>query len=318
MRSTSTVQRLLGVGVLGALAAATPTARAGLTIIPTFDSSITSNANAAAIEQGINAAITQIDSRILNPVTVKITFVADESVGLGQSSTFINSVPYATYRNDLLTKQTLSANDVTATGTLPATTNAPVNSAASIQTALPLLRALGEAAGNNGGTDSTISFKTSLMNLIRTGSQNSSKYDLEQVALHEITEVLGAGGGGSTLGESGSIAGTLDLFRYSAAGVRSFSTSAASAYFSINGGTTNLSNFNQNGSGDYADWGNNAAPQVQDAFSTPGIALDLSNNELTALDIVGWNVSVPEPASLGVLSVVGTMALRRRPARAGV
>ena len=29
------------------------------------------------------------------------------------------------------------------------------------------------------------------MNFKRTGAQNSSKYDLEQVALHEISEVLG-------------------------------------------------------------------------------------------------------------------------------
>ena len=56
-----------------------------------------------------------------------------------------------------------------------------------------------------------------------------------------------------------------DLFRYGAPGVRSFAlntstaepcTGTPTAYFSVNGGITNLSNYNNcNNGGDYGDWG---------------------------------------------------------------
>jgi hypothetical protein len=182
---------------------------------------------------------------------------------------------------------------------------------------LPLLRALGESSGNNGtNPDSTISLKTSLMNFSRTGPQDPDKYDMQQVVMHELSEVMGAGGGGSQLGNAGTNVGTLDLYRYSAAGVRSYSTSAATSYFSINGGTTNLSYFNQDAGGDYADWATippNSTPQVQDAFGTPGTQLDLDSAELTALDVVGWNVAaVPEPTTIGLVGVAGLALLRRR------
>lgn len=155
---------------------------------------------------------------------------------------------------------------------------------------LPLLRAIGESAlgDNNGGFDSTIGLNTSITNPTRTGPQDPNKYDLEQVALHEITEVLGAGGGGSQLGGGGT--GPLDLFRYRAAGVRSYTTATSEfSYFSTTAGKTNRGYFNQDAGGDYADWSssNNGFPRVQDAFSTPGIQLDIDGGEWLGLDVVG-------------------------------
>src|SRR5262249_46770648 len=57
-----------------------------LVINPTFDSSITSDPNAAKIEATINTAIQIMESYITNPVTVEIAFskTGDPSV-LGQS-----------------------------------------------------------------------------------------------------------------------------------------------------------------------------------------------------------------------------------------
>src|ERR1035438_5274626 len=49
-----------------------------LTIIPTFDSSITTNANAAAIEAAINFSIGTLQSNLTDNATVKILFRSEE------------------------------------------------------------------------------------------------------------------------------------------------------------------------------------------------------------------------------------------------
>ena len=308
--------RLPLVASILAAAAFGPSAEA-LLIVPTFDSSITGDPNGAAMMTGINFAITQVQSYILNPVTVNIQF-KNVNFGLGESSTFGIGLSYFSYRDHLFNDQTLSTDDMTATATLPFGVVNPVNGSGSVYLNLPLLRALGEnvLGDNQGGFDSTISLNMSLMNLLRTGPQDPLKYDLEQVALHEIQEVLGAGGGGSTLGGMVTAVGPLDLFRYSANGVRSYDVNAATSYFSIDGGATNLSYFNQDvANGDAGDWAStppNAAPQAQDAFSTPGIQLNLSAAEMRSADVIGWNIGqVPEPGSLALLGL-GMIAVAGR------
>ena len=84
------------------------------------------------------------------------------------------------------------------------------------------------------------------MNLSRSGTQNTGLYDLQSVVAHEVNEALGSNSGLNGLQNNdptptGAI-GTMDLYRYSAPGVRSFNTNAATnAYFSVDGGATNLS-----------------------------------------------------------------------------
>ena len=302
-------------GTLGVVACFSTPARANLTIVPTFDSSITGNVNAVAMQAAVNAAIAQVEVAVLNPITVNITFKSVSS-GLGASTTFINTLSYSQYHADLQNNQTLSTSDNSALATLPAGSANPVNGNTGVTLTLPLLRAIGESAlGNNGGgADCTISLNTAIMNLARTGVQNPAHYDMQSVASHEIDEALGVGGPGSELGRATTDIGPLDLFRYTATGVRSYTTSSsATSYFSINGGVTNLSGFNQSSSGDYADWLSSATPQVQDAFGTPGSQPNLGNSEITALDVVGYNVvPVPEPVSCGILTFIAAGLLRRR------
>lgn len=322
------------IGAVALFGLITPS-RAGLIIIPTYGSTITSDPNAATIEAGINATIARVDANIATNVTDTITF-QETNTGLGSSSTSFYTVPYSTYVNALLSQQSLSAKDTSAIASLGyvpgVTMTNPVNGSSSVAVGTALARALGIA--NFSGSDGTISLNTSIINLSRTGTQNSSFYDLQSVAGHEIDEILGIGGAGSTMQLSGSYTGqasptgaigTLDLFRYSAPGVRSFTMDPSkTAYFSINGGVTNLVYFNQNGANgaDFGDWGNggtgttdqsgNTPPQIQDAYGTPGVDVNIGANELTALDIVGYNLA-PEPSSLGLLAIaLGGLLVRRR------
>lgn len=297
------------------VAVCAPVLRANLAIDATFDSSITSDPNASVIEDSINQTIARIESDIVNPITVNITFAAMSS-GLGQSDTFFETLSYSTYRSDLQNNQILSRNDQQAIASLPVQALNPVNGDSNITLTTALYKALG---GSYSGPDSTVSLNLSMMNLSRIGPQDPNLYDLQAVTAHEIDEALGAGGAGSILSATGGTngpVGVLDLFRYSASGVRSFTTNgSATSYFSINGGVTNLSNFNQDSNGDYADWVTGSTPQVQDAFATPGIQLNVGTNELTSLDVIGYNlISVPEPSTWAFVALggLGMITLFRR------
>ena len=235
------------------------TAKANLTIVPTFDTSINNDPNAAAIKQTINTAISTIDSYLANNVQVNITFV-DGNSGLGSSDTFYDTTSYSTYLSGLETKQTLSSNDVKALASLGVSapfnnpTNNPVNGNPQITASVPLLRVLGYEPGPGTTADSTITFNGTITNDSRTGPQNPNNYDLQSTIAHEIDEVLGIGGAGSTLAAgqpTDGPVGVLDLYRYSAAGVRSYTTSQSiqNPYFSIDGGTTGLVHFNQDQDG---------------------------------------------------------------------
>jgi PEP-CTERM motif len=305
--------------------------RGQLVINPTYDASITSNPNAAQIQAGIQAAINRVQAAISNPITVNITFQSGAG-SLGASNTAFITVPYGprttagTYLNALTTHQVLSANDTLAQTSLPNTANNPVNGdPAGVDIATPLARALGFSAATP--SDSTITLDTTQMYFNR-GAPVAGKYDLQAVAAHEIDEALGAGGFGSNLGTGASSVGVLDLFRYASPGVRSYATGNNLApYFSIDGGTTIQLHFNQNGNGDFGDWGNgntpaqqagNTPPAVQDAFGTPAVNIDIGPVERTSLDVIGYNLTaVPEPGTMallgGVLAIgAGRRVIRRR------
>ena len=310
------------------------TSTSNLTIIPTFDSSITSLANAATIEATINTAIAALENDVTAnaPVTVSIDF-KNITTGLANSLTPQSDISYSTYLAALQADPNKSANDATALATMPAGPNTGINNDTDVLLTGADLAALGQTAAasalvsGNGGFDSVLSFNFGIINDSRTNA-DPNRYDLQATATHEIDEILGIGGNGSSLYQAGvtppaslpSDVSGLDFFRYSAPGVRSFTYDPTqSAYFSIDGGVTKLVNFNQqNGANgpDFGDWGNpqgtgsgNTPANVQDAFGTPGGAANLGRNELTALDVVGWTLTpagmIADGLSSPVPSVIG-------------
>ena len=266
-----------------------------LVINPTFDSSITSDPNAATIEATINRTIAAYESLITDNITVDITF-KEITTGLGQSNSTYYFIDYKDYRSALVSHAT-TADDATAIASLPDQTNNPVNNDPQVRIKAPLGRALGFNTPGGG----TISLNTSICNLDQTSAQDSSKYDLQAVIAHEIDEVIGFGSrlDGVNNGDpvpTGNVAAD-DLFRYDQNGARSFSTSATDqAYFSIDGGSTNLARFNQQQGGDFGDWYSTGPHtyQVQDAYSSPGQNANLTS-ELTRLDILGFTTVVHAP-----------------------
>src|SRR5690348_8816723 len=87
-------------------------AHAVFVIIPTFDSTITGDANHDAIENTINTAIGIYENDFSDPVTVKIDFT-EVSSGLGASSTWIYSTSYTNYLAQLAL-DAKTTNDATA------------------------------------------------------------------------------------------------------------------------------------------------------------------------------------------------------------
>src|SRR5207253_271777 len=94
-----------------------------------------------------------------------------------------------------------------------------------------------------------------------------------------------------------------DLFSWSSAGNRNTSFSGI-RYFSVNGGVTNIVNFNQGPTGDFGDWASEDCPQshpyVQNAFSCTGQFSDVTatSPEGINLDVIGYdlvNTSMPTP-----------------------
>lgn len=291
------------------------TSGSALTIVPTFDASITTDPSSAAIQAAINVAIQSLQSNLTDNLTVNIVFKSDPNIGLGQSSTYIVDCAYADYLTALRNRST-SANDALALSKLPASTTDPLTSNSNIRLKLPLARLMGLAtyAGTD-GTDGTISLNMPLMNLTRPPT-NAANYDLIATVEHEINEVLGSSSNlGPGTGPTGPIA-PIDLFRYTTNLVRTWTTSGDDAYFSIDG-TNLLARFNQQPDGDYGDFwsktgtwsppGTTPVAQVQDAFGGPGVFQDEGPNELAILDVIGYTLASTRPtlsiASSGVNQV---------------
>lgn len=198
-------------------------------IIPEYDS----NALAApqSFRDGVQAAINMLDAKFTANITVKISIGYGEIGGSPLSSNFAEgffsgtSVSYSSLRSDLDTFSTIDRNSPS----LPAGTSLNGASSFVISNAEERIFGLLPAVNSTSTNDGEIG--------IGTGFSGNS---LISVALHELTHALGRGVG------SGAV--VTDVFRFSSPGHRLYGNAipAPSAYFSLDGGNTDLADYGIN------------------------------------------------------------------------
>ena len=277
----------------------------GLTIHATFDSSIANNPNSAAIQAMISRAISFHESLFTDPITIQIRFRYSTTTPdgmtlpmgtLAQTDFVVYQIPWGSYISALRADAT-SSNDTQANASLPSTALSP-----NVQPASAAGRAVGlntrpamfadGSVGQGGPYDAIVTLNSAAPYQF-SRPPSAGNFDAQRSTEHEVDEAIGLG---SRLGGNGSDVRPQDLFSWSSPGHRSISRSGT-RYFSINGGVTNIVNFNQDSHGDFGDWLSGACPQthpyVQNAFGCTGQDSDISatSPEGINLDVIGYDLT---------------------------
>ena len=262
------------------------TPSSGLVINITYDSSV---ANAPAGFEAVVASVVQFyESEFTNPITLNIDVgwgeINGQSLGpgaLGESESYLESFSYSQIQTALIANAT-SSNQLSAVSSLP--TSAPVNG--TFYLTLADATALGLLSSST-ILDGYVGFNSSFSYAYNDSSGvPAGAYDLYGVVAHEISEVMGR----ISMLDSSNSYSDLDLFRYSAPGVLSF-VGTTSAYFSGDGGNTNLNYFNSNPSGDFGDWASSAGNNSYDAFSNSGVVNPVTQADITVMNILGYDLT---------------------------
>ena len=290
----------------------TTVAATGLTIHATFDSSITGNPNAAAIQATINQAISIYESLFADPITIQIRFRYAPTrpdgtpfIGISQSLTVVYGATWNAWI-DALRADATSSNDNIAIASLPAN---------ALSSAIVATSANGRALGRNtppamfadgtvgmgGPYDGIVTLNSAGALLQFSRPTSANKFDAQRAIEQEIDSIMG-------LFYTVSDFVPVDLFSWSSPGHRNAATSGT-RYFSINGGVTNIVNFNQNPNGNFGNWESTTCPQahpyVQNAFPCPGQFSDIgaTSPEGINLDVIGYDLT--QTSLLGNISTRG-------------
>ena len=301
----------------------------------------------------------------LSGVNINIYVTYAPSGNFGESFTNFTAVPYSEY----FSKLGLSTDDHAAYATLPGIDpfdpDGNVDLSPSLASALGIATNGANTAGveSDGTTQCTLGNSGCYNGVVKMGESSFTglpwyypaspsdpapmlpalAIDFYSVVEHETDEVLGTVSciGTITVAStnvpynqcanslSSTDASPADLFRYSAAGVRSFFATAngTPAYFSADGGVTDVADYNNSPNGaDYGDWLDLYPGLVQDMQASEDVNLDIAtdvgvngNNyprpEVAVLDAVGFDL-IPEPGTVGLfgagIALMAAVKLRRR------
>ncbi|HTZ36916.1 MAG TPA: NF038122 family metalloprotease [Stellaceae bacterium] len=238
------------------------------------------------------------DGLFTNDVTVNIDVGYGEIDGealfsdaLGESlPSADNKAGYVYTDNYYPVDTALKAEDAPGSSTLRRPANKPL--AGKVAFTAAEAKALG-LISSNPGPDGYVGF-ASAANLFSyaNGTPAAGRYDFIGVVEHEFTEVMGRI---SLANDESQYYSPMDLYRFTAPHTHDEGTggNGSTAYFSIDGGKTDLGTWNnQTSNGDLGDWyPAGPAPGGDDAFndySYPGVVNELSSSDLTVMQAIGW------------------------------
>jgi hypothetical protein len=285
----------------------------GFKINVTYDPSVSSTAQAA-----FNTVVNTYQNIFTTNITVNL-YVTFGNTGLGQSVTQQQYFSYSTWRAAMIANANANPGNayaVAAAASLPSSD--PIgNNTVVLNTANA--RALGLNASVS--VDSTITFSNAAA-FEYTGVATPNTSDFMDTAAHELDEALGIGSALTGLSDNAAVPGgdyaAEDYFRFSASGTRAITTNPnATVYFSYNGGSANVAQFNQSYSAqgdtdlDRNDWiyGNFGCPSattyVQDAIACEGQAVAIgSGPEIIVLSALGYDSSLSQTITFPAISNV--------------
>lgn len=193
-------------------------------------------------------------------------------------------------------------------------------------------RAIGLLPANDAFIDASLTFNSKYnWDYNPDDGVSTGQYDFVGVAMHEIAHALGFLSGVDVLDQNSpphtpayaeddfTFVTALDLFRSSplaasyGAGTIDWTAGSREKFFSIDGGSSFLAEFatGENfGDGSQAShWQNANNHGLMDPQTPAGVALSLTSLDMTALDVIGWDVAtVPAPAPAGAV-LVGLLGL---------
>jgi hypothetical protein len=302
-----------------------------ITIIPTFDSSVTNAGGTitSGFESAVNTAIQFFENEITNPITITIGFGWGENGGTlmpdasgASSMVTATSVDWTSLYNAVGTTDTTSTDQLEAAASLPSAD--PTGGAGTFfiapaeQLALGLVNSVSSPVG-------TVGLSVDTYNWSETGTQNPDGSDAVSEFEHEISEVMGR----TDYGGAGNDYTLLDMFRYtsadgmsgdapgSAAGARdepfqSGYNANAFSYFSVNGGTVLLqydTPTEVGGGEDIADWTSTVSHDSFDGAGGPGEVDPVSATDLREMNVLGYDLAVCFMAGTHIATPAGPVAV---------
>ena len=248
----------------------------------TYDQSV--NSLPAGFVAAVNYVVSYYESIFTSATTVNIDVGFGEIAGqamapgaLGESETFLSSYSYSTVRNAMASVNPAAAATMPSSMPVSGTMWVPTSEARALGLSVPATSFDGYAGFTN-----AVPFTYDPNNRAVAGA-----YDFIGVVAHEFSEIMGRIDlfGASIGGTTGYT--PLDMFHYVAAGVHTY-TGQATNYFSVDGGITNLDNFNTTPGGDLGDWASSAGNDAYLAFSSSGRANTVSQTDITEMNALGY------------------------------
>jgi hypothetical protein len=281
-------------------------------------------------QSAVNAVIAKFDALFTNNVTLNIEFALGEELGsvngstiifkpmgdgeLGSTDNAFESQWYSTVLSHLQTKT--DSYQASAYATLPTAQSNPFGNDTLVLTTAQE-KALGFTPGNSiVGFDAVIGIISneelgSSADWTTSVPSNGNQVYMIGVIEHELTEVMGRIALDGTNVNNAPSYTLMDLFRYSAPGVRQ-TTDGYPAYFSINNGNNVYYYWNNPAlaKGDLGDWApsgpNSFDPTGNDSFlnkSDPGVINEVSAADLVLMNVLGWNLTSHSGATISASTV---------------